>query len=284
MITYPDDIYASHFAEVNGALLHYKRAGSGPPVVLLHGYPETWYTWRHTVAALAPYFTVYAPDFRGWGQSEAKGPYALRTMVEDTIALLDHWKLPQANIVGHDWGGAVTFALRKAAPQRLAKIVTINMPVRKFDVTKPLHFYVFNMPFVAEILMGLASDWVVKTILRWWAHNQAAFSPRIVRIYQEAARKPGANAASRAYYRNTFRSALLRRYQYGIGEKQPPATHFDWLCLWGADDPVSPMKNVEYFKQDAPGVPVELIPGAGHFPQEEQPEAFNRALLSFLRQ
>lgn len=284
MIPYPDDIYPSHFVELNGALLHYKRVGSGPPVVLLHGYPETWYTWRHAMPALAPYFTVYAPDFRGWGGSEAKGPYGLRTMVEDTVALLDHWQLPQAHIVGHDWGGAVTFALRKAAPTRIAKMVTINMPVKRFDMTRPLHFYAFNTPLLMEIVMGLASDWVVKTILRWWAHNLAAFPDEVLRAYQAAARRPGANAATRGYYRNTFRTALFRRAEsYGLGERAPQDTRFDWQCLWGADDPVSPLKNVAYFKEDAPGVPVALIPGAGHFPQEEQPEIFNRLLLDFLQ-
>jgi pimeloyl-ACP methyl ester carboxylesterase len=286
MIPYREDYFPSHFVELNGALLHYKRAGKGPPVLLLHGYPETWYTWRHTIAALMPYFTVFAPDLRGWGQSVGPGPYGLRTLVEDTVAMLRFWekKFPTMHVVGHDWGAAVTFALRKVAPERLGKLVTIGMPVKRFDMTKTLHFYAFNTPLLPELVMHYQSDWVVERILRWWAHNHEAFPPDVVQAYQAAARQPGANAATRGYYRNTFRTALLRRAEsYGIGMQQPPNTQFDWLCLWGGDDPVSPLKNVAYFKEDQPGVPVEIIPQAGHFPQEEQPGVFNRLLLDFLQ-
>lgn len=283
MLRYPGDTFASHFADVNGVRLHYKKAGAGPACLLLHGYPETWYTWRHLIPVLAKQFTVYAPDFRGWGDSDKQGPYSLRVMVEDTLALMDHWGHAKYHVVGHDWGGAVTFALSKVAPERLAKMASVNMPVKRFDPTKPLHFYVFNTPLLPEMLMGMASDRVVAFILRWWSHNHAAFTPEVLRAYQDNARQPGANAASRGYYRATFRSVLARRKSesYGLGETQKMPPPIPWLCLWGTRDRVSPLANAEYFKQDVPGVPVHYIEDAGHFPQEEQPEVFNREVVSF---
>lgn len=271
----------SIFVEANSVKLHVKKCGRGMPCLLLHGYPETWYCWRHTMKALEPHFTVYAPDFRGWGESEKKPPYSLKTMVEDTLSLMDALSMKETYLVGHDWGAAGAYLIARDFPQYVTKFVTVNMPVKRFDWTKTLHFYVFNTFLIPEIVMGLASDGVVKFIIRWWAYNHAAFPEEVLRVYQDAARQPGANKTTLGYYRNSLRAMLFGKMKMGPFFK-PKIPEVPWLVLWGAKDPVSPMKNVNYFKEDVPGVPVILIDDAGHFPQEEQPEAFNRHLLEFL--
>jgi pimeloyl-ACP methyl ester carboxylesterase len=79
-----------HYAQVNGIQMHYIEAGSGEPVVLLHGFPEFWYSWRHQIAALAPHYRVIVPDQRGYNETESAGPYDTGTLQDDVIALLDH--------------------------------------------------------------------------------------------------------------------------------------------------------------------------------------------------
>ena len=272
------------FVTANGVKLHAKKCGSGAPCFLLHGYPQTWHTWRFAMKALAPHFTVYAPDFRGWGKSEKKPPYHLRTMVDDTLCLMDALEIKKAHFVGHDWGAAAAYLIARDVPERVEKLVTVNMPVKRFDWTKTLHFYVFNMMGVPEILMKINSDAVVKFIMRWWAHNHDAFPDEVLRVYQDAAGKPGANKATLGYYRSSLRSMMFGKNKLKMGplfKAVVPAV--PWQALWGDKDSVSPLKNVEYFKEDAPGVPVTLIENAGHFPQEEQPETFNKHLLEFLR-
>lgn len=277
--------FESLYIAANGVKLHVKTCGSGAPCLLLHGYPQTWYTWRHVMKELSPHFTVVAPDFRGWGESEKKPPYNLRVMVEDTLALMDELKITKAHLVGHDWGAAVAYLIARDYPEHVEKLVTVNMPVRRFDWTKTLHFYFFNMMFLPEIIMRLNSDAVVKFIIRWWAHNRDAFPDDALRVYQYAARQPSVNKATLGYYRNSLRSMLFARG--GKNLKMGPLYQakipsVPWHVLWGDKDSVSPMKNVEYFKEDCPGVPVTLIENAGHFPQEEQPGIFNSHLLSFL--
>lgn len=281
-IPYPPDAFHSEFHTVNGARLHIKIAGEGPPLLLLHGYPETWYTWRFVMEALAGQFTLYAPDFRGWGESEATGPYTMRSMAEDTLALMNLFGHTTYNVVGHDWGAAVAYALSKNEGARIAKLMTVNMPVKRADLTRPLHFYFYNMPLLPDLLMHVGSDSVVRGILRWWGYNQEAFPANVIEIYQAAARQPGANAASLGYYRNMVRSVLFRTPDaYGLGSK-PHKPAMPWQVLWGANDRVSPLKNVAYFKEDMPGVPVTLIDNAGHFPQEEQPVEFVRLVREFM--
>lgn len=231
--------------------------------------------------ALEPHFTVYAPDFRGWGESEKNPPYSLKTMVEDTLSLMDALNMKETFLVGHDWGAAVAYLIARDFPKYVKKFVTVNMPVKRFDWTKTLHFYVFNTFLIPEIVMGLASDRVVQFIIRWWAHNHDAFPDEVLRVYQDAARKEGANKAALGYYRNSLRAMMIGKTKMGPFFK-PKIPEAPWLVLWGTKDPVSPMKNVNYFKEDVPGVPVILIEDAGHFPQEEQPEVFNKHLLEFL--
>lgn len=269
---------------VNGVRIHLSTEGHGPACLLLHGYPETSYTWRHVIPALAPHYTVHAPDFRGWGDSEATGPYSLDGMVDDTLALMDALGHERYTVVGHDWGAATAYRMALLHPERFDRLVTINMPLKRFNKVRPLHFYFFLMPLLPEIIMGLFGDAFVRLILRWWTHNQAALPEEVIRHYQAAARQPGANQATRAYYRNTmWEMALPRGKKQGLGpHAHPHRITVPWHVLWGANDPVSPMENVRYFQEDMPGIPVTLIDEAGHFPQEEQPDAFNRHLLSFL--
>src|SRR4051795_12239870 len=107
--------------EYDCARLHFARAGSGPPLILLHGWPEFWLTWEPVMTRLADRFTLYAPDLRGFGDSDKpEGPFGPDQQAADMLALMDALGLPQAGIVGHDVGGALMQPLARKAPERIA--------------------------------------------------------------------------------------------------------------------------------------------------------------------
>jgi pimeloyl-ACP methyl ester carboxylesterase len=105
---------AHHTAEVNGVRLHCVTAGAGDPVVLLHGWPQTWHEWRHLIPVMASRYTVVAPDLRGFGDSDkpASG-YDKRTVAEDIRQLVRHLGLREIDLVGHDIGMMVAYGLRR---------------------------------------------------------------------------------------------------------------------------------------------------------------------------
>ena len=120
------------FVDANGIRMHVAEAGAGFPVVLLHGWPELWYSWRHQLGALsAAGFRAIAPDMRGYGETDAPAdPAQYRTAVisDDIVGLLDALELERAVIVGHDWGGYHLWQFGLRHPERCAKLVGLNTP------------------------------------------------------------------------------------------------------------------------------------------------------------
>lgn len=122
-----------NYVQTNGIRMHVAEAGSGFPVLLCHGFPELWYSWRHQLTALADAgFRAIAPDQRGYGETDAPQPidaYSIHHLVGDLTGLLDALEIDKAVIVGHDWGGLVVWQMALLAPQRVAGVVGVNTPV-----------------------------------------------------------------------------------------------------------------------------------------------------------
>jgi pimeloyl-ACP methyl ester carboxylesterase len=119
------------FADSNGVKIHYVTAGKGPLLVLLHGFPDFWYTWRDQMPALAKQFQVVAVDLRGYNKSDQpKGEenYTLDKLVADVAAVLKHFERDKAVIVGHDWGGAIAWAFAMAHPDKTDRLILLNLP------------------------------------------------------------------------------------------------------------------------------------------------------------
>jgi haloacetate dehalogenase len=121
-----------HTVEANGIRQHYVEAGNGPTVVLLHGFPETYYAWRHQIPVLAQHFRVIAPDLRGYGATDKPAAgYDKRTMANDLVALLDKLDVNRIALVGHDRGARVATRFAKDHPHRLDRLVVMdNVPTR----------------------------------------------------------------------------------------------------------------------------------------------------------
>ncbi len=120
------------YAQIGGVNLHYAKAGDGEKlVILLHGFPEFWYSWRHQIAALSDEYTVVAPDMRGYNLSD-KPPkiedYSIDKLVDDVIGLIRYFGREQAAIVGHDWGASIAWAVALKHPEYVSKLVALQVP------------------------------------------------------------------------------------------------------------------------------------------------------------
>src|SRR5215212_3618132 len=114
---------------VNGIDMHVAEAGDGPPLLLVHGWPQHWWCWRHLIPALSQRYRVLAPDLRGMGWSSApEGPYDKQTFADDLLALLDAEGIERTRIIGHDWGGYASFLLALGHPERVERLVGLDIP------------------------------------------------------------------------------------------------------------------------------------------------------------
>ena len=124
--------FTHRHVDTNGIRMHVVEAGSGVPVLLCHGFPELWYSWRHQLRALADAgFRAIAPDQRGYGETDAPQPieaYTVHHLVGDLTGLLDALGIEQAAIVGHDWGGLIVWQMAQLAAHRVAAVVGVNTP------------------------------------------------------------------------------------------------------------------------------------------------------------
>jgi pimeloyl-ACP methyl ester carboxylesterase len=119
-----------HYIHVNGIKMHYVKAGQGERLVLLlHGFPEFWYSWRNQIPALSEQFTVVAPDLRGYNETEKPSwGYGIDVLVNDVISLIRELGYEKAIVVGHDWGGAIAWATAIAYPHRVERLIVLNCP------------------------------------------------------------------------------------------------------------------------------------------------------------
>jgi len=262
-----------------GVRLHVAEAGNGPPLLLLHGWPQHWWSFRALIPRLAERYRVIAPDLRGWGWSDAPpGDYAKATFAADVRALLDVEGLDRVRIVGHDWGGYAAFLLALEHPERVERIVALDIapPWRTPPHPGQLLFLPFASYQLALATPGLGlrlmtSGRLVPLMLRLGSAPRFRFGGDEVAAYTEPLREPARAAASVACYR-TFLGRELVAQVRRRNDLRVPA-----LLLWGQ---TSLLRRIA----GNPGIPTEVVPGAGHFLAEEAPDAVLRLAEPFLAQ
>lgn len=287
---------------VDGVDLHVSEAGpaDGPLVVLLHGFPELGYSWRHQIPALAAAgFRVLTPDLRGYGLSDAPEPveaYGIPELVGDVVALIDHAGADQAVVVGHDWGADVAWKTAVLAPERVRAVAGLSVPFAPRAPAPPIailrgqlgeSFYMvwFQEPGVAEA--ALERD-VRRTLLArraWtdgWAEGEDEdplpewLTEEELAVYVEAFERTGFRGGL-SYYRNIDRN-WERTADVAERRIEQPA-----LFLTGERDPVRrfmPDAVMDGWVTDLRASVV--VPGAGHWVTQDAPDAVNEALLAFL--
>lgn len=281
-----------HFIETNRIRLHCVSQGEGDLVVLLHGFPEFWYSWRYQIPALARYFKVVVPDLRGYNDSDKpESGYDIDTLTADIQGLIKQLGYMKAHIVGHDWGGAIAWNLAQKFPQSLDRLAILNAPHPQrwlteiggnFDQLQRSWFILAcQLPALPEWLIQLNLREFVKNIFQNEAIRKGAFTAELTKIYQDALAKPGALSAALNYYRQLMSPGNLLQTL----TRSPKPVKSPTLVLWGENDSFLSTKFTEGLDKliQAP-FELKLVPQCGHWIQQEVPHLVNRELISFLRQ
>jgi pimeloyl-ACP methyl ester carboxylesterase len=280
-----------HFIPTNNIRLHCVIQGEGELVILLHGFPEFWYSWRHQIPVLSKHFKVVVPDLRGYNDSDkpASG-YDLDTLTTDICGLIENLGYLKAHIVGHDWGGAIAWNLAQRFPHLLDRLAVLNAPhpqrflqelVGNLDqLRRSWYLFALQVPTLPEWLIQRNLSSIIRTLLQEQTVRKGAFTTEDTRIYQAALEKPGVLAAVLSHYRQ-FLSPQTWMAQWG--RSLAPIT-VPTLVLWGEEDCffsqnlVKGMENLVV----AP-LQLKLLQHCGHWVQQEVPQTVNRELLDFLR-
>ena len=265
-------------------LLREQPGGTGTPVLLLHGVPETASAWRDLAPRLAAERRVLAPDLPGLGGSTFTGPYDVPTLVGELAALLES-EVPgeRVDVVGHDWGGSLALALAGARPDLVRRLVVANAPYRSVPL-RAVHIPFFALPGLPQLVLKLAGRRVVDlTFALAWKADTALHAESLAE-YRAAYSKSSVVMAMLGYYRAATRPRIARALTPG-GEKTPvPRVRAEKaLVLWGAADPILPVATGEAVVRDLGADCVMVtVPGAGHFVVEEAPDVVAEVLVDFL--
>jgi len=281
------------YAQLSQVRLHYVECGAGDDlVILLHGFPECWYSWRHQLPVLGERYHVVAPDMRGYNLSDKpKGveSYRIELLVQDIVELIDHFGKKKAAIVGHDWGAGVAWALAQRNPDVVSKLVAMQVPPpaawrANFTLRQLRHswyMFFFQLPRLPE-WWASANDFArIDRMYRETTVRADAFSAEDIAVYKEALRQPGALTSTINYYRaNVFRS-LARG---GVETPDHGGIKVPTLFIYGEHDVAIVPDTVRGLDRfiDAPYRELR-IPDSGHWVQNEAVAEVNNALLDFLR-
>lgn len=290
MIPLDDDRIAHRFVYVNGIRMHLAEWANADPaaplVVLLHGFPEFWYSWRHQLVALGEAgYRVVAPDLRGYGRTDKPqglDNYQIETLTDDIAALVHTLGDEQASIVAHDWGGLIAWWHAMRHPDQVRTLSVLNCPHPGYQprmITDPAqlkksgYMLLFQLPKLPERRLLAEDHAYLRAMFRRDPATPGAFSEDEIQHYADALDPASATAAL-----NYYRAYLRRR---GLQKALRPIDRPTQI-LWGTGD--------RYLGQDYASPPsrwvwdvrVELLEGYSHWVQVDAPAEVNRRLLAFL--
>ncbi|MBV9005481.1 MAG: alpha/beta hydrolase [Solirubrobacterales bacterium] len=275
-------------ADLGEVRLHYVEAGEGPLVVLLHGFPEFWFSWRFQIPALAASgYRVVAPDMRGYNLSSRPPgvePYDLDRLAADVRDLIHERGARSAFLAGHDWGGLVAWRTAMRHPGEVDRLAILNMPHprRLFhalggprQLARSWYVFFFQLPWIPE-RVARSGGW------RAWRYGfehdarAGAFTPLDIARYVEAWSRSGAVTAMLNYYRAAFRRSP------GTSEQRIGVVRAPTLVIWGERDRHLGAELAEPDPADVPNLErVVRLPNASHWVHHDEPERVNQLLLDF---
>jgi pimeloyl-ACP methyl ester carboxylesterase len=199
--------FSHHMATVNGIQLHYVMGGEGDPVVLLHGYPQSWYEWRQIMPALAKNYTVIAPDLRGFGDSSKPiTGYDGNTTAEDIYQLVSQLGYNNIFLAAHDVGAQTAYSYAAAHPNNVSKLVLMDFPFPgflppAFGQNGPWWFAFYQTPDIPETLIDGKEREYISWFMKGLAYNPSAISEEAIEVFANHAKAPGGLRASFEHFR-----------------------------------------------------------------------------------
>lgn len=271
----------------DGIRLHYRRGGTGPGMVLLHGFPQTGHMWRKVFSALAQRFTVVAPDLRGYGDSDRPaGGYDKRSMAADVAEVIGALGLGPVVLVGHDRGARVAHRFALDHPSLLTRLVLLDI-APTYDVFQQMdqhgarerwHWLFHLVPDLPEALVAGREEIYLRYCYRAWSWNPAAIEEEAVQEYVRCFRQPGAMRAAFEDYR-AGGAIDLEHDAVDRGKKIGTPT----LVLWGVAGRMPQARDMlAVWRGRCESVEGGAIADCGHFIPEEQPAPLLQAILKFV--
>jgi pimeloyl-ACP methyl ester carboxylesterase len=272
----------------NGIRLRCHLAGEGPLVVLLHGFPERWFSWEPQLRALAAAgYRAVAPDLRGYGDSDRPAAgYDVDTLSADIAGLIEALGETRATVVGHDWGGALTWCIAERYPARVQRFAVLNCPhpwvLRNVGLfgsrrqfARSWYILFFGLPGLPERQLSRDHAAAIPQIFRGGAFDRTRFTDALIQPYRDSIRGPDDVTPMLAYYRAALRGALRP-----IAPPRP--IDAPGLLLWAEEDPALGTELISPHLAFARSLRVERIPRCGHFVQIERPDEVSARLLRWL--
>ena len=254
-----------------GLRFHVAEAGAGDPVVLVHGWPQHWWMWRHVVPLLAPHARLVMIDLRGFGWSDAPpGAYDKQTLADDLLAVLDALGLDRVCLMAHDWGAWSGFLACLAAPERFAAFLALGSPrpggrpsARQL---REVWRFGYQLAIAAPILgqRRVADQRFVARVIMAGAVQRQAWTPDDLRMFSAVLAEPARARASVRLYRTFLAREVARSPR---GRLRVPTR-----IVLGDRDPAIPTVLLDGAQENAEDVSIEIVPECGHFVPEEHPE------------
>jgi len=280
------------FVEAGELRFHLATCGEGARLALcLHGFPESWYSWRHQMPLLADLgYRVWAPDLRGYGGT-TKPPrlrdYAIERLMDDVGALIDASGAASVALIGHDWGAIIAWfcAMRKVRP--LDRLVIMNVPhpaaaAPAFRTWRQLlrSWYVlfFQLPWLPEALLRAHDHRAIGEMMRRTSTNPERFPDEALAVFRQAAAQPGALTGMLNYYRAFVRGGGAARQQ----KLGTPVIETPTLMLWGVQDVALTVETTTGTEAYVSDLTLRYLPRVSHWVQQDDPDTVNRMLRAWL--
>ncbi|GAC1519478.1 MAG: alpha/beta hydrolase [Herpetosiphon sp.] len=259
-------------------------------MVLLHGFPEFWYSYRAQIPVLAEHYTVVVPDLRGYNLSSKPLPvldYALPVLVQDVVQLIRSFGVLQAHLVGHDWGGAIAWQTALSVPAVVQSLTVLNIPHPRLFIQNLLtnprqmlrswYIGLFQLPWLPEWIIRAANYRFVEQAFRGMAVHPESFGDDVVAHYKAALAQPGAARAAVNYYRAARTGTAEMTFV-------DPVAKMPVQVIWGEQDTALGKELNDGLARYVPDLTIHFIPDASHWVQQDRPDLVNQYLLDFLAQ
>ena len=280
--------WTHEYITTNGVKLHYVTQGEGRLMLMLHGFPEFWYSWRHQIPEFAKNYKVVAVDLRGYNDSDKpkeQSAYIRAEFIKDVKGIITGLGYETCVLVGHDWGGAIAWSFAYAYPEMVEKLIILNLPhPAKFaqglmtpqQLLKSSYVFFFQVPVLPELQLQWNDYQAIGTALTGMAVNKSTFSPADIEAYKNSAAKRGALTAMLNYYRNAFQG-FFKPQKWGILEVPT-------LMIWGEKDTALGKELTYGTEAYVRNFQIHYIPNCSHWVQQEQPQLVNQYMREFLSQ
>jgi pimeloyl-ACP methyl ester carboxylesterase len=278
--------FSHHTASVNGIQMHYVIGGQGDPVVLLHGFPQSWYEWRHIMPALAKNYTVIAPDLRGFGDSSRPiTGYDGKTTAEDIYQLTSQLGFNQILLVAHDVGSQTAYSYAAAHPNNVSKLVIMDFPFPgflppEFGENGPWWFAFQQTPNLPEALVEGKEREYISWFFKGLAYNPSAITEEDIDVFANHFSSPGGMRAAFEHFR-AFPIDAEQNKESAKDKITMPVLVLggDIYPALGGDFPGNlALSSTQALAANVTGV---IVPLSGHWIPEEQPEFVIKQLANF---